>query len=165
MGLGLWVEEKMAVLARSSLFSDVSPMLLRQLAEISVPEDMASGHVLVEAGSVHIRVGVVASGKISLSATIQGMEIVYNVLNAGDACGLPSLTAHKGCWSRIRAALPSRVLWIDSSALSSLIVKFPAEGVVIMSRVADGLVTRHEILVRLLQQNLAREYGGLQGPG
>ncbi len=156
------IEERVAVIARSELFQGVPDTLVRRLAEIAVVREIEAGVVLAEQGSATDRICLIVQGKVAVSAVINGLESVVNMLDPGSWFGIFALTDKQPASGRMRTAFPCRVLWLDAAEVKRALEQDPQVGMVVMTRVATEIGDRYRALIQSIQRSLREEWKGLE---
>ncbi|MDO8531457.1 MAG: Crp/Fnr family transcriptional regulator [Dehalococcoidia bacterium] len=156
------IEKRAAAIAQSEMFQGVPDTLVRRLAEIAEVQKIEAGTILAEQGSASNKICLIVEGKVAVSAVINGLESVVNMLDHGSWFGIFALTDKQHAGGRMRAAFPCRVLWLDAAEVKRALEQDPRVGVMVMTRVATEIGDRYRALIQSIQRNLREEWKGLE---
>ncbi|MBI4307297.1 MAG: cyclic nucleotide-binding domain-containing protein [Chloroflexi bacterium] len=154
-------QDRLTVIAMSDLFQDIPWAVVHQLGEVAV-EEVSAGVIVREQGETMTRIRLLVEGKMAVSAVVNGLEVIVEMLEPGAWTNLSALTDSKVSGSRVRAVRDSVLLSLDADRVKQVLIKEPEAGVRVMIRVAQSIEDRYRALAEAMRRNLEREWESLE---
>ena len=124
----LCIEDKIAALSRSAVFSRLETDAARLLAEAMKTERLAAGEVLFEAGDVSDRVYLVVEGALRVTVGPHRTR----ALRAGDVLGEYALFAGLIRTATVAAEAPATLLSLDYTRFRSFLTTVPGAALILL---------------------------------
>lgn len=126
--------DRVAVLARTSLFGDLGEGALAEIAERTIPRRYRKGSVVFVQGEPGERCFVIVSGTVKISAYHpDGREAVLAVLGPGDVLGELALFEQSPRSADAAVLEDAELLSIDAKSLSEAILAHPEIGLALLN--------------------------------
>ncbi len=141
------IADARSFLAGTELFGNLSPDELDQLLSYARVHHLTLGQVLFEKGAAGDKLFVILSGRMKIGViTIEGKEVVFNILGRGEVFGKIALLDGKSRTADANAMTDCDLLSIDRSDFLPFLGSNPQ----VAARIIAGLCKR----VRGISQNL-----------
>ena len=129
-------------LAKAALFKTCAKEVLAKVAPLLQGLECAEGSELVTAGKTNDGIGILFSGKAQVLLPAHGGELIpVEDVDAGDHFGEVGALLGKPSPYFVIASQSSRVLWLPSATVQSLVSNVPAIGEAISRRLTERVVT------------------------
>lgn len=143
----LTVEEKAAYLKRARPFAVLDAASLHGLAERAGERDLEAGEVAVEEGEPGDTLYVVCEGRVEVAKTDGDDLVVLASLGPGQFFGEMAPLSGRARAATVRAAVPSRIVFVRGKALRLLIQQSPDVAFAILGDMAERLDAATEVIV------------------
>ncbi|TMA21898.1 MAG: cyclic nucleotide-binding domain-containing protein, partial [Deltaproteobacteria bacterium] len=129
-------------LAKAALFKTCAKEVLAKVAPLLQGLECAEGSELVTAGKTNDGIGILFSGKAQVLLPAHGGELIpVEDVDAGDHFGEVGALLGKPSPYFVIASQSSRVLWLPSATVQSLVSNVPAIGEALSRRLTERVVT------------------------
>jgi CRP/FNR family transcriptional regulator, cyclic AMP receptor protein len=123
------------------LFQGIPSHMLGEISELVIQESHPAGHIIFREGDVADFLFTLEEGEVNL--IIQGQKVFsFPVIKAGSVFGWSSLVEPNRYTATAKCVRESKVLKIDAERLMRVFQRHPAEGMIIMKRLAGVIATR-----------------------
>ena len=149
------LEERITFLRRVPLFSGLADDDLAHLAARADTQELELNEVLFEEGSAGDRAYVVEQGKLEVTKTSGGRDVLLAVRQTGEVFGELALIEEAPRMATVRARTPARLMIISKEHLDELLDRSPAafrallQAILIYWRNTDALLRQNERMVQL----------------
>lgn len=147
----------MTTLERVHLFRPIPQAGLAKLAERGVPRRVGRGEVLMRQGEPSQTMFVVASGRLQVERALPDeRELVLAELGAGDVVGEMGLLDGGPRSATVTALEDSEVLEIHATALSVVLIEYPAVGNALLRILSRRLRSTDELVEQMSRSGSGR---------
>jgi CRP-like cAMP-binding protein len=137
--------DRRALLAATPLFRDLEPKQLDDLARVARRKQLARHEELFHKGDEGAELFVVVEGKLkALTTSLEGDDIVFNILGRGDAFGEIALFAGTPRTATIVAIEACELLAVDRRELFALLKSHPNAALSLLRVLAARLTSLSE---------------------
>lgn len=134
------------ILHRYQFFDHLTHEQLKAISMISEIESFPKGSIISKEGSVATKLYLLLEGDVNLIYSGGGEGAISNALVGsiapGEVFGVSSLIEPYQFISSVRAAMPIRVITVDSKALRALAEIDPKLGYGLMQKISAAVLTR-----------------------
>ena len=149
------LDERINFLRRVPLFAGLTDDDLRHLAARARDEQLEPNEVLFEEGSHGDKAYVVEQGKLEVTKTSGGRDVLLAVRQPGEVFGELALIEEAPRMATVRARTPARLMAISKDHLDELLERSPAafrsllQAILVYWRNTDALLRQNERMVQL----------------
>lgn len=149
------LQERIVFLRRVPLFAGLTDEDLTHLAERARDVELEPNQVLFEEGSAGDRAYVVEQGKLEVTKSSGGRDVLLAVRQTGEVFGELALIEEAPRMATVRARTPARLMSISKENLDELLDHSPAafrsllQAILVYWRNTDALLRQNERMVQL----------------
>lgn len=123
------------------LFQRIPSHIINEIAEFTVEEEYSTDQVLFRQGQDAEYLYLLLDGQVAIIVEGEG-KVVFPITEPGSIFGWSALVEPRKYTASAEFAMDSKVLKLDGERLLRLFERFPAEGLLIMRRLAGVIAAR-----------------------
>ncbi len=123
------------------LFQRIPSHIINEIAEFTVEEEYSTDQVLFRQGQDAEYLYLLLDGQVAIMVEGEG-KVVFPITEPGSIFGWSALVEPRKYTALAEFAMDSKVLKLDGERLLRLFERFPAEGLLIMRRLAGVIAAR-----------------------
>jgi CRP-like cAMP-binding protein len=138
---GMQGKESAMYIQELELFQRIPSHIINEIAEFTVEEEYSTDQVLFRQGQDAEYLYLLLDGQVAIIVEGEG-KVVFPITEPGSIFGWSALVEPRKYTASAEFAMDSKVLKLDGERLLRLFERFPAEGLLIMRRLAGVIAAR-----------------------